>query len=340
MIPAGDFRFADPLILILLIVPPALLWWRWRRDASPTLVYSDARIFDGLRRGWRARLGEMPTALRATALALLVVAAARPVAEDRTEEILSEGVDIVIVLDQSGSMAAVDLGRKPDGYDPISRLDVAKRVTAQFIAGRHADRIGLVVFAGVAFTRCPVTLDYGLVEQILESVQITRRYDGTAIGMGLATAASRLRDGSAKSRIAILVTDGRNNTGEIDPVTAANLCRSLGIRVYTVGVGSEGVAPVPVNDPVFGPRYVYQPVDIDEETLREIAEITEGQYFRASDARSLEEIFTRIDTLEKTEVKMRERVRRSELFSPWAAGGALLLLLDILLSWTVLRVHP
>ncbi|MFQ5669739.1 MAG: VWA domain-containing protein [Acidobacteriota bacterium] len=342
MIPQGAIlRFAYPLVLLALLLPPALVVWQWRRGRRAFLMFSDLRLLAGLAPGWRCRLRRLPLILRGGALALLVVALARPQAENRLQEVLSEGVDIIVALDHSGSMAAVDLGRKPGGgFDPVSRLDFAQRVVGRFIQGRQADRIGLVTFAGRAFTRCPLTLDYGLLQQILDSVEITRRFDGTAIGMGLATAVNRLKNSPAKSRVVILLTDGRNNTGEIDPVTAARLARTMKVKVYTIGVGTEGVAPVPVDDPVFGPRYVYQPVDLDEKTLHQIADETEGRYFRATDARSLEEIFVRIDAMEKTEVKVHERVRRTELFLPFTMIAGLLLLLETGLSWTFLRTVP
>jgi len=342
MIPEGAvFRFATPLALAALVIPVLVAWWSLRPGRRPRLVFSDLRIMAPLSPGWRTRLRGVPLVLRVLALALLVVALARPQAENRLEEILSEGVDIVLALDHSGSMAAVDLGKRPEGgFDPVSRLDFAKRVVDEFIAGRQADRIGLVVFAGRAFTRCPLTLDYGLLAQILETVEITRRYDGTAIGMGLATAVNRLKDSPARSRIVILLTDGRNNTGEIDPETASGLARALDVKVYTVGVGTEGVAPIPVDDPTFGRRYVFQPVDLDEKTLRRIADDTRGRYFRATDAETLAEIFRRIDALETTEVRTRERVRRTELFLPFTLAGSALLLLQSLAVWTIFRQVP
>jgi Ca-activated chloride channel family protein len=341
MIPDGQtLRLAAPWALGLLILVPLVLVWTWRKARPPRLIFSDVRLLATVRPGWRARLRGVPLALRLLAVVLLVVALSRPQVENRWEEVLSEGVDIVIALDQSGSMAAIDLGRKPGGFDPISRLDYARRVVEDFIAGRQADRIGLVVFAGRAFTRCPLTLDYGLLNQILDSITITRRYDGTAIGMGLATSVNRLKDSEARSRVVILVTDGRNNAGAIDPETAARLAKTLDIKVYTVGVGTEGVAPIPVDDPVFGPRYVFQPVDLDETTLRSIADITDGRYFRATDARTLEEIFQRINEMETTEVKIKERVRRTELFPLLAVPGVLLLLLEAILGWTLFRQVP
>lgn len=333
-------RLATPWALVGLLFVPPLLLWIWRRARQPRLTYSDTRILAGLNPGWRARCRATPLVLAVLALVLLLLALARPQVENRWQEVISEGVDVVIALDQSGSMAAVDLGRTPTGFEPVSRLDYAQRVIEAFIQGRQADRIGLVVFAGRAFTRCPLTLDYGLLSQILGSIEITRRYDGTAIGMGLATAVNRLKDSEARSRVVILVTDGRNNAGEIDPETAARLARTMGVKVYTVGVGTEGVAPIPVNDPVFGPRYVYQPVDLDEKTLRRIADVTDGRYFRATDARALEEIFARIDALETVQVKIKERVRRTELFPYVAFPGLGLLLLQALLGWTVFRQVP
>ncbi len=338
---AGEtLRLATPWAVLLLGVIPVALWWVLRRARPPRLVYSSTGLLDGLRMGWRARLRATPLVLRLAALALLVLALARPQVENRWQEVTSEGVDIVVALDQSGSMAAVDLGRKGGRIDPVSRLDYAQRVVNDFVAGRQADRIGLVAFAGRAFTRCPLTLDYGLLVQILDSIAITKRYDGTAIGMGLATSVNRLKDSEARSKVVILVTDGRNNAGEIDPETAARLASTMGVKVYTVGVGSEGVAPIPVDDPVFGPRYVFQPVDLDEKTLRRIADLTDGKYFRATDAEALGNIFARIDDLETTEVKVKERVRRSELF-PWLLiPGGVLLLLEMTLGWTVFRQVP
>ncbi len=219
-------RLATPWALAGLLLVPPVLFWIWRRARLPRLTFSDTRIMAGLKPGWRVRLRAVPLVLRVMALVLLLLALARPQMENRWQEVLSEGVDVVIALDQSGSMAAVDLGRKPDGgFDPVSRLDYAQQVIEAFIDGRQADRIGLVVFAGRAFTRCPLTLDYGLLNQILTSIEITRRYDGTAIGMGLATSVNRLKDSEARSKVVILVTDGRNNAGEIDPETAARLAR-------------------------------------------------------------------------------------------------------------------
>ncbi|MFQ5718087.1 MAG: VWA domain-containing protein [Acidobacteriota bacterium] len=336
----SQIRLAMPWALLGLPLVGVVLWWGLRRARPTHLLFSDLRLLDASGPGLRSRLHRVPLALRCAALAILVVALARPQMESRSQDILSEGVDIIIAVDNSGSMAAIDLGRKPGGFDEVSRLDFAQQVVADFIAGRQADRLGLVVFAGRAFTRCPLTLDYGLLLQILDSVEITRRYDGTAIGMGLATAVNRLKDSPAKSRVVILLTDGRNNAGEIDPITAGRLARSMGVRVHTIGVGTEGSAPVPVDDPVFGRRYVFQPVDLDEKTLRRLAEETDGRYFRATDAATLREIFDRIDKMEKTEVLVKERVRRDDLAGPLLGWAGLLLLVEFCLRWTILRTLP
>ena len=344
MVPAPDgttLRFAAPWVLAGGIPLVVLLAWRlWRRRPGHFL-WSDLRLLRGVPRSARERLHGLLPALRGAALLLLLLALARPQLENRLSEVVSQGIDIVVALDQSGSMAAVDLGRRDSGeFDPVSRLDVARRLASDFIRGRRADRIGLVVFAGQALTRCPLTLDYDLLLQILEGVEITRRHDGTAIGMGLATAVNRLRDAPGASKVVVLVTDGRNNAGAVDPLTAARLARTMGVRVHAIGVGTTGAAPVPVDDPVFGRRYVFQPVDIDEGALRSIAAETGGRYFRATDARSLAAVFEQIDALETTEVRVRERVRRTELFGAPALAGGALILFEILMAALALRVDP
>ena len=344
MLPAPDgttLRFAAPWVLAAGIPLVVLLAWRVGRRRRGRLLWSDLRLMADVPRGWRERLRGLLPALRGAALLLLLLALARPQLENRLTEVISQGIDIVVALDQSGSMAAVDLGRREGGeFDPVSRLDVARRLVGDFIRGRRADRIGLVVFAGQALTRCPLTLDYGLLLEILDGIAITRRHDGTAIGMGLATAVNRLRDAPGRSRVIVLLTDGRNNAGEVDPMTAARLASAMGVRVHTIGVGTTGAAPVPVDDPVFGRRYVFQQVDIDEGTLRAIASETGGRYFRAMDANALAAILDQIDALETTEVRVRERVRRTELFGAPAVAGGALLLLEILMATLALRVDP
>jgi Ca-activated chloride channel family protein len=231
-------------------------------------------------------------------------ALARPQTGADRVEVKSEGIDIVLAIDVSGSMRAED-------FRPDNRLTVAKRVAQEFVAGRAGDRIGLVVFAGGAYTQCPLTLDYGVLTDLLEEVSFGHP-DGTAVGMALATAVNRLRRAQGESRVVILLTDGQNNAGEVDPVTAAEAARALGIRVYTIGAGTDGLAQVPVDDPVFGRRYVQIEAHLDEETLQEIADLTGGKYYRATSAEALERIYQEIDALEKTEVETYEYVQYNE----------------------------
>ena len=221
-----------------------------------------------------------------------------------------------------------------------NRIEAAKTVARNFIQARHNDRIGMVVFAGQGFTQCPLTLDYSVLVELLNELNVGMIDDGTAIGMGLATAVKRLSRSETESKVIVLVTDGRNNAGEIDPVTATDLAVSNAIRVYTIGVGSHGSAPYPVNDPLLGRRYVQVEVDVDEDTLRRIADTTGGQYFRATDRESLESIYAEIDTLEKTEIEMKQYTRYGELFARPLGLASLILLIEAGLSFTLLRKIP
>jgi Ca-activated chloride channel family protein len=246
--------------------------------------------------------------------------------------VLTEGIDIVLALDISTSMLAEDL-------EP-NRLEAAKAVAADFVAGRRNDRIGLVAFAGEAFTQVPLTLDYGVVTSLLAELDPSMIEDGTAVGMGLATAVKRLQASEAASKVVILLTDGRNNQGEVGPVTAARAAQALGVRVYTIGAGSRGTAPVPVNDPQRGRVYATMRVDIDEETLREVAGITGAQYFRATDTESLAAIYEEIDQLERTEMEVENFTQYAERFGVPLGAGLLLLLLEVGLAQTWLRRLP
>jgi Ca-activated chloride channel family protein len=253
----------------------------------------------------------------------IVTALARPQTGSARIDVKSEGIDIMLALDISGSMRAED-------FKPYNRLYVAKDVAREFLRGRSGDRIGLVVFAGGAYTQCPLTLDYGILEELIAAVDFGQVPDGTAVGMGLATALNRLRERQAKSRVVILLTDGQNNAGDVDPITAAEAARALGVRVYTIGAGTDGPARVPVDDPVFGRRYVTIDASLDEPTLRRIAEITGGRYYRATSAEGLLEIYKEIDRMERTEAETVETVRYEEK-GPWVAllaaialGGGLL----------------
>jgi Ca-activated chloride channel homolog len=330
------FRFVDPwLALPLLLALAALVVTLVRgRHRQASLIFPGTEPFRALPPGPGVRLRHLPMALRVSGLALLIVAFARPQTGRHEEEVLTEGIDIVLAVDISGSMRTED-------FRPKNRLEVAKDVVGRFVRGRRNDLMGLVVFAANAYTRCPLTLDYAVLLDLLQQVDIApREEDGTAIGMGLATAVARLKDARGKSKVIILLTDGRNNRGQIDPLSGARLGEALGIKVYTIGVGTEGEAPYPIDDPILGRRYINVQADIDEATLRSIAQATGGQYFRALDTKSLAAIFARIDQMEKTEIKVRGYTRHTERFPGFLYPGAFLVMAGMLLAATVLRRVP
>jgi Ca-activated chloride channel family protein len=329
------FRFASPWLLTLL--PLALLAaWRLARrrrrgDARMVLPGAAVRLRVG-RSPWQALDRAVPW-LRALVLVGLVLALARPQAGTRLENVSTFGVDIVIALDVSSSMKAEDF--------PGNRLAEAKRVVQRFVAGRENDRIGLVIFAGLAVTRCPLTMDHSMLLQFLDAVDFAPQdQDGTALGMGLAAGVNRLRKSDARSKVVVLVTDGRNNRGQIGPQAAAEAARALEVKVYPVGVGTEGEAPVPVDRGPLGRRYVMQRVDLDEPLLREIARATDGRYFRATDAAGLARVFETIDELEQTEIESRVRVLHTELFHLALVPALALFALERLLLATRLRRIP
>jgi Ca-activated chloride channel family protein len=265
------------------------------------------------------------------AFALFILVLARPQSSSNWENVTTEGIDIVISLDISSSMLARDFS--PD------RLEAAKNVAMEFISGREYDRMGLVVFAGEAFTQCPLTTDRAVLLNLFKDIESGMIQDGTAIGNGLATAVARLKESDAISRVVILLTDGENNSGEIAPVTAAEIAKTFGIRVYTVGVGTVGTAPFPVQTP-YGVQLRDMEVKIDEETLQEIASITGGRYFRATSNTKLEEIYKEIDQLEKSKIEVREFSRKSEEFMPFALAGILLIVLSLFLNFVFFRSIP
>ena len=321
--------FVRPWLLLLLLALP--LWWWRRRRVTAVTTYSDVGITAGASRpAWWVRL---PIILRSVALASWIIAAAGPrVGGDRIE-LKKEGIAIVIVIDISSSMLAED-------FAPSNRLEVAKRQAIAFIRGRSADRIGVVAFAGEALTQVPVTLDYPVVEQAVMDIKIGSLEDGTAIGSGLAVAVNRLRRSPDKSKVILLLTDGENNKGLIDPRTAAATAGAYGIKVYTIGVGTEGEAPIPTGRGLGGGfRYEILPVKIDEVLLKEIATKTGGQYFRAKDSEALSRIFHQIDQLEKTPVSVTRYTRYDEVIRPFMLAGLLALGLELLLDATlVVRV--
>jgi Ca-activated chloride channel family protein len=310
----GAIQFATPWALLLLLLLPA--WWLWRRRRRPAaIVFSRA---DVLARGPRAGRGVTRALflLRNLLLAGLVIALARPRAGARAESVTSEGINIILVIDLSSSMLSED-------FQPQNRLEVAKEKVKQFIAGRRSDRIGLVAFAGEALTQVPLTVDYPVLLAAVDNLQAGQLEDGTAIGTAVATAANRLRNAPGKSRVLILLTDGENNRGAIDPRTAAQAAAAFGVKIYTIGAGTQGMAPVPVGRGLMGLRYEYRPVEIDEALLRDVATTTGGRYFRAVDAAALQRIYQQIDQLEREPVRTRTYVRYSEQYR-WPLGLALI----------------
>jgi Ca-activated chloride channel family protein len=311
--------FHSPWAFLLLLALP--LWWFWRR--GPTgFRYSRATTAAQASRRIGRWLGQLPYVIRGLAVVCLIVALARPRTGVSTVEVDAEGIAIALVVDISSSMLALDM-------QPLDRLEVAKRTVRDFVDGRQQyDRIALIAFAGEALTQVPVTIDYDVLRSAIESLEVGQLEDGTAIGTALATAANRLRRTPGESKVTILLTDGENNRGEVDPVTAARAAATFGIKTYTVGVGREGVAPVPIGRGPFGTEYANMPVRLDEDLLRRIAEITGGRYFRATNAEALNEIYEQIDELEKTPVSVRRYVDFAERYRPFVLLAGLLLLVE------------
>lgn len=313
----------------------ALLWYqfRYRRKRSATIKYSDIKIVKRAARTHRQQFRFILTVLRVAALVLFIVAFARPRSGTEYQEVTSEGIDIMMCLDVSSSMQAED-------FKPNNRLYVCKEEMKKFVSRRVNDRIGLVVFARYSYTQCPVTTDYGVLLNFIDQVDFGVVEDGTAIGMAIANSVNRLRESPAKSKIIVLLTDGDNNAGEIDPITAANLAAAFDIKVYTIGAGKPGNAMFPYQDPIFGKRYVYQPTKIDEETLKSIAEKTGGKFYRARSGEELEQIYSEIDKLEKTEIETSSHVQYKELFYYFAYFGLAFLVLEIVLANSYFRKLP
>jgi Ca-activated chloride channel family protein len=328
-------HFANPWFLLALILLPVLAVWIWRRERPVTVQYSDLRLVQDLPKSPRVYLRWLPTALRLLTLGLLIIAVARPQFSREREIIRGKGVDIVLAVDISGSMAALD-------FEPQNRLEAAKRVIDEFIRERKYDRIGIVVFAREAFSQCPPTFDYDVLRRLLTEVELAPDLgldDGTAIGMGLAQASSMLQESDAKSRVIILLTDGVNNAGQIDPLTAAQAAMALDVKVYTVGMGRPGQVPFPVNS-FFGQRTQMIESEIDEETLQAIADATDALYFRATDTEGLREIYGQINELEKSEIEVQIFTRYKEL-AVWVLVPALaFMLLELLLRHTLFRTLP
>jgi Ca-activated chloride channel family protein len=323
-----------PWLLLLIPVAWVLLVLGLRiQGGGAALRYSGLSLVSGVGAGRRAATRWLPIVARLLAVALAGFALARPQIANTREVVEGEGVDIAMVLDISGSMRALD-------FEPEDRLAVAKRVMTEFVRGRSQDRIALVVFAAKAFTQCPLTLDYDVLERFLDEVRVGLIEDGTAIGLGVATGVKRLARSEAESKVLVLLTDGVNNVPTVDPVTAAQAAKSLGVRIYAVGVGKEGLAPYPVDHPVLGRRTTQIETHIDEELLTRIAELTGGQYFRAHSSESLERIFAVIDELERTELETTIFTNYRQLATWFLLPALLLLILDTWLSATIHRVLP
>lgn len=331
-----EFANKEYFFLLLLIVPYIVWYILYRKKSEPTMRMGDTFAFRYAPKSWKVRLMPVQPLLRIVAFVLLVTAMARPQTSNSWQNKSVEGIDIMLAMDVSTSMLAEDL--KPN------RIEAAKQVAAEFISGRPNDNIGLTIFAGEAFTQCPMTTDHSSLLSLLQGVRtdIAARgliQDGTAIGMGLANAVSRLKDSKAKSKVVILLTDGSNNMGDLSPMTAAEIARSLGIRVYTIGVGTNKVAPYPM--PVAGGvQYVNVPVEIDNRTLSDIASSTDGDFYRATNTAELHKIYKEIDQLEKSKLNVKRFSKKYDAYQPFAMAAGLVLLLEILLRITVFRRIP
>jgi Ca-activated chloride channel family protein len=329
--------FAAPLILLLLLLLPLLAWLKGRRGRQSAFLYSSVQLVKGIMGVTRSNVGAILLKLRWLALFLFIIALARPQLGEGETRITASGVDIVVAVDLSGSMAAEDFELK--GHR-VSRLTIAKDVLEQFVNHRPSDRIGLVAFAGRAYIAAPLTLDHDFLIRNLHRLELGSIEDGTAIGSGLSAAVNRLRDLKSKSKIVILMTDGQNNAGKVPPLTAADAAHSLGVKVYTIGVGTHGTAPMPQTD-VFGRKgYVQIPVDIDEDTLKKVAEKTGAKYYRADSSQTLRQIYSEIDHLEKSEAEVKKLQRYREMFQWALLPGLVLLLLEVILANTVWRKLP
>jgi Ca-activated chloride channel family protein len=327
-------RFAAPLGLLLLLPLLALLLFRTlRRRARPPSLAVPSLALAPASRGLRARLAGALPALRILATALILLAASRPQAGHEVREVVSQGIDILLAIDISGSMRSED-------FRPRNRLFVAKEVAKEFLRGRVEDRIGLIAFAGRSELIAPLTLDYEGLASLIDGLEFGQLPDGTAVGAAIAQGAERLRHAKGKSRVMILLTDGINNSGAIDPVTAARLARAVGVRIYTVGAGTQGIAPMPVDDPVLGRRYVWVRSEVDEPTLTEVATETGGRFYRATTAALLSQVYREIGALEPSRVELRSYTQWAELGPSLLGSGIVLLWLELLLGATLLARYP
>lgn len=329
----GDYKFEDPWFFwFLLIIPVLIGWYIWKyKNRIPEHYLSSTLALRGMKRPWKARFRHALFALRVFAIGLIIIALARPQKSFDNKNETTEGIDIVVALDISSSMLAMDF--KPN------RLEASKNISNEFVEGRINDRIGLVVFAGESFTQCPITKDHKVLSNLIGEIESGIIEDGTAIGLGLSTAVDRLKESDSKSKVIILLTDGENNTGFITPTTAIEIAQTYGVRIYTIGVGSIGTAPYPVQTP-FGMSYQDMEVRIDEDLLQDIASLTNGAYFRATSNNKLKEIYDEINKLEKSKIEVEAYQRFSDKFLIFALIASILLFVELFLRNTLLKSFP
>jgi Ca-activated chloride channel family protein len=334
------YTFAQPQFFWLLLLLPLLLFRYWRTETRSASTVEYMRVSttlgftalpSSLATVWRVWGRHLLFVLRLAALTLGIIALARPQTSSRGQNVETEGIDIILAMDISGSMLAEDF--RPN------RIEAAKKVAMDFVDARVNDRIGLVIFSGESFTQCPLTTDHGIVKSLFAALRSGMVADGTAIGLGLSNAVSRLKDSPAKSKVIILLTDGVNNAGSVAPLTAAEIAKAFGIRVYTIGVGTRGFAPYPVQTP-FGIQYQNMEVQIDEDVMKQIADMTNGKYFRATSNAKLQEVYREIDQLEKTRISVTEFRRYSEEFFPFLLAAVVCFVLELVLRYTVFRSVP
>lgn len=325
------FANIEYLFLLILLIPYIVWYILKHRKNDASLQVSDASVYANVSKSYKIYLLHAPFVLRLFAFALIIIVLARPQTTNSWQNSQVEGIDIMLAIDVSTSMLAEDL--KPN------RLEAAKDVAADFINGRPNDNIGITLFAGESFTQCPLTVDHAVLLNLFQSIQCGLITDGTAVGMGIANAVTRLKDSKAKSKVIILLTDGTNNQGDISPLTAAEIAKSFGIRVYTIGVGTNGTAPYPYPTAA-GVQYINVPVEIDEKTLTDIAGTTDGNYFRATSNSKLKEVYAEIDKLEKTKLNVKEYSKRQEEYQWFALAALLCVLLEVLLRNSILKKIP
>jgi len=329
----SDIHFKNPYVLwLLLLVPLMIAYFLFiKRNNRPRIKISSTESFKNYKPSLKQRLINSPIILRILTVSFLVVALARPQSSSRASNVTTDGISIVLALDISSSMLAEDF--KPN------RIEAAKKVAIDFIDGRPSDLIGLIIFSGESFTQCPLTSDHSVLHNLMKDIKPGLLIDGTAIGEGLATAVARLKDAKTKSKVIVLITDGVNNSGSIPPITAGEIAKTFGIRVYTIGVGTRGMAPYPFKTP-FGIEYQNMEVQIDEDLLTQVANATDGRYFRATNNRKLESIFSEIDKLERSKIEVTEFKRYTEEYFPLALIACLLFVLEIVIRYTWFKSLP